>query len=248
MGELTAGWIFEWVGLISFLAMGTWVVVDTARNRRLSFVSLAMIAGTTMWWQEWYGDWGSYLIYNEDFALIPWGSTLWTTPNKPWSLIPAYGWYYAVALPGTLWLVGRLRQIRPTWGRVTTVVVVVLPIFYIYDVIVEVLGTYWGWWSYTESVGPAIHSAKGTFPLLFPLAFVCLFVVSAVLLIDNRDDRGHPRFEGWFGVTRVRAGWPQELTRVGVWIVVFNVTYLVTLIGPLVAIRELFGPSSAIVP
>src|SRR5437588_1052308 len=248
MGEPTASWVMEVLGPIVFLGFIVWAVVDTRRSRRLSLVSLALIAGTTMWWQEWYGDWGSYLLYNPHFRLLPWRSSLWTTPNKPWFVIAAYGGYYAVIFPLMLALIARVRSARPTWNRHVVAIGVSLVLFYAWDLLVEGGASVLGWWSYTDVAGAAIHSSKGTFPLLFPILLFCFFGVVATWILDQRDDLGRFRFEVVAGVGRVREGWRRELGRAGAWVVLFNGLYVVCLIAPLVAWREVWGAASALVP
>jgi hypothetical protein len=225
-----------------------WAVVDTRRHRRLSLVSLVLIAGTSAWWQEWYGDWGSYLLYNPRFRLIPWHTSLWTSPNKPWAVIPAYGWYYAIVFPAMIVVIDQVRRRRPTWNRHLTTILVALAIFYAWDLFIEGTASRLGWWSYTHSMGSSLHSSKGSFPLLFPILLFCVFGVVLTWIIDQRDDLGRFRFEVAGGVLRIREGWRREAGRAGAWIVMLNLTYAVCLIAPLVIWREGWGAASQLVP
>jgi hypothetical protein len=50
---------------------------------RLSVNGLVFLSSTTMFWQEFYADWGAYLHWNSDLRLLPGRKTLWTTANKP---------------------------------------------------------------------------------------------------------------------------------------------------------------------
>jgi hypothetical protein len=236
------------MGPVVFVVVGTWAILDTRRNRRLSLLTLALVAGTSMWWQEWFGDWGSYLIYNPKFHLIPWHTSLWTTPNKPWSVIPAYGWYYAIIFPFILFVVSRIRQARPTWNRHLTTITVALVLFYAWDLAVEGVASQMGWWSYTHTFGPALNSSKGSFPLLFPILVFCLFGVVATWIMDQRDDRGRFVFEAMVGVPRVAEGWRRETARAATWVVTLNGLYVVLLIAPVVFWRQVWGPVSHIVP
>lgn len=233
---------------ISFVGLVAWAVADTWRHRRFSVTTLGLIAGTTMWWSEWYGDWGAYLLYNPHYDLIPWGQSMWTTPNKPWWMIPAYGWYYAVGIPGSLRLVNRVRRAKPNWGRLSSLIVVAGLFFYAFDVAIEIPAVTFGWWTYAETWGPVYESTGGTFPLLYPVLLVDAYILVVCWLIDQRDDTGTARFERAFGVRRMRAGWGRETARLGAWVAVLNAAYLLVLMGPLVAIRLALGPASAIVP
>jgi hypothetical protein len=248
MNQPTAAWVIQVLGPIVFVGILVWAIVDTRRHRRLSLVSLALIAGTTAWWQEWYGDWGSYLLYNPHFRLLPWHSSLWTTPNKPWFVIPAYGWYYATIFPLMLLAISRVRQARPNWNRHLTTVLVALGLFYAWDLVVEGSAATFGWWSYSHALGAALNSSKGTFPLLFPILLFCLFGVVVTWIMDQRDDRGRFRLETVTGVVRIREGWRREVGRAGAWVAMLNIAYIACLIAPLVLWRDVWGPASSVVP
>jgi hypothetical protein len=147
-----------------------------------------------MWWQEWFGDWAAYIVYNPHFTLIPWHATTWTTPNKPWAVIPAYGWYYTLSLLLLVALVDRVRRSRPHASALLTAVAVGLPLFYLIDLLVEGGASVLGMWSYDHYVGPAITSSKGNFPLLHPIVFFAVWcTVMGVLVVrpgpDVQDDR-----------------------------------------------------------
>ena len=77
-----ANW-FELVQSTAFVALMIWVVIDTRRRGELGPAGLLTIAGFSIFWQEFYADWGAYLLWSPDFHMLPWGSTTWTTPDKP---------------------------------------------------------------------------------------------------------------------------------------------------------------------
>ena len=248
MGVPTASWVFEIVGAVAWVALLVVLVTQTVRTRRLSFWGCLFIGGTSMFWLEWYGDWATYLLYNPRFHLLGWHRSLWTTPNKPTAVIAAYGWYYCFIFPAILGIVALLRRRRPEWGRPMTLLLVTIPLFYAWDLLVEGMASVLGWWSYTSDLGPAINSSKGSFPLLYPILFFTFFGVVATWVMDQRDDRGGFRLETVAGVARLGAGWRREVGRAATWSVALNVLYLVTLIGPIVALRAWFGSSSHLVP
>lgn len=241
-------WVFPTLVYVTFVLLASWAMVDTWRNRRLSVTTLGLVAGTSMWWSEWFGDWGAYLLYNPDYALLAWKSSPWTTPNKPWWMIPAYGVYYAVAIPGGLAVAQRVFRARPQWGRTATVIVVAAVFFYAFDMAIEIPAVTYGWWTYVETWGPTYTSSRGTFPFAYPLLFVVAYVVAVCLLIDWRDDNRDLRFEQWAGVPLVRPGLRRETARLATWVVVLNGAYLLVLMGPLVALRLAFGSDNALVP
>ena len=248
MGEPTAKWVFQGLGPAVFAAMVVYFAVETYRRRRLSFGAVLLVAFTAIWWQEWYGDWGSYILYNPKFALIPWGTTKWTTPNKPWAVIAAYGWFYPTIYLLAIAVVRRVRAAWPEIPKWVAILLVTAPLLYAWDLFVEGAASRLGWWSYTDFVGPALTGAKGNFPLLYPILLNPLFAFVTTTVLLWRDDKDRPQVEVRSGVTRARSGWRQDVARVAVWAVTANVLYFVTLVGPIVVIRELFGHANELVP
>lgn len=76
---------------LAFVALLLWIVFDTGRRGELRHAALCAIGGCSIFWQEFYAGWGGYLLWSDAFPLMPWGSTLWTTPNKPWHTPSAFG-------------------------------------------------------------------------------------------------------------------------------------------------------------
>src|SRR5580698_9845954 len=240
-------WVFPTIMFVGYAVLLAWCILDTARNRRLSIVTLGLLAGTTMWWAEWFGDWGAYLLYSPRYQLLWWHQSTWTTPNKPLFMIAAYGVYYAVAIPIGLALVNRIRRWRPSWPAAVTLLLIV-PYFFMEDAIIEYPATHLGWWTYVNPIGPTIGSSRGVFPFLYPMVFTTIFVLTGCWLIDRYDANGRRVFEVRLGVERLKEGWRREIGRLASWVGVLNVTYLVTLIGPLVVLRLAFGPQKSLVP
>ena len=77
---------------------------------------------------------------------------------------------------------------------------------------------------------------------------ICLVGSIVIPLLSWRDAEGRARWESWFNIAQMRAGWRRELARVSIWCVVMNVAYLLLVAMPFVLVRELFGDSSSIVP
>lgn len=250
-GELDAPiapWLFQVVGPLVFVSLVAYFVVDTYRNRALSFGATLLAACTTLWWQEWYGDWGAYILYSPRFALMDWRSTLWTTPNKPWAVIPAYGWFYGTVFPLFVVLVTRLRDRFPRRPQWVLIAAVTVPALYVWDLIVEGGAALLGWWSYVDYAGPAISNASGNFPLLYPILLNPLFGFVTVSALMWTDADGRRKVESIARVDRVSAGLRRELARIATWAVTINAIYLITLVGPIVVYRELFGHANVFVP
>lgn len=245
--EPIATWIFEVIGPLVFVIVAAVCVVRSIRRRELTVPTLLLISATSMSWQEFFGDWGAYLLYSDKFALMPWGSTMWTSPNKPWAVIPAYGWYYTAVFPAMLAMIAALRR-RTGWGRLSSLLAVTFPIFYLWDLFIEGVAAGLGWWSYTTVYGPAILTDRGNFPVVYPLLLFVFYGIVATWVLDSRDDRGQFRHELIMRVNKLRPGWRRELGRALSWVVMMNVVYWVALEFPLVLIRELFLTGSTSVP
>ena len=91
-----APWVFEGLGPLLWIVMAVYYVRQCRKTNTLTVPALVFIGATTMWWQEWYGDWSSYLLYTPKLHLIPGYHLPLTSGNKPWAVIPAYGWFFGL--------------------------------------------------------------------------------------------------------------------------------------------------------
>ncbi|MBU1054896.1 MAG: spirocyclase AveC family protein [Proteobacteria bacterium] len=241
-------WIQEIIIPIISIIMLTLFIRQSFRAKALTFGALLYISATTMFWQEWYCDWGAYLLFNPAFSLMPWGSTLWTAPNKPWAIILSYGPFFTTIYLLMLALINKFHNKYPNLEKNRWILVVVIPSFYLFDLLFEGFAASQGWWSYTDYIGPALATERGNFPVVYPIIlFVFYGLITTWMLLRNSPDE-RVRFESWFGVEGIKAGWKRELTRLVAWIVVMNGLFIIFLSGPLVAVRELFGNPSLLVP
>jgi hypothetical protein len=244
-----APWLVEVLGTLVCLAVAVALVRRWWRDGRPNTAALLFVGALTMFWQEFYADWGAYLYYNPDLALIPWGDTPFTTPNKPWYVIAGYGWFYAAALPGMLALLGWLRRKQPRMPYAASLVVAALIPFYLWNLITaDALSFLTNWYQYLHPIGPSIHTAKGALPLLYPAFPFVLFAPLVVWSLDRRDDDGRTWFERLCGAQAEPKTGAAQLGQVGAWVVGMNLMYAATLTVPLVLVRVLFLPASSIVP
>ncbi|MBU1056594.1 MAG: spirocyclase AveC family protein [Proteobacteria bacterium] len=247
--NLSAIWVQEKLMLVVFFIVLIYLIRNSRRARELTFGTLLFIATTTMFWQEPYADWGCYLLFNPKLTLMPWGSTLWTSPNKPLNLIWQYGAFFAGIYSVMLWLVRKLHARYPQLSNLGAVLVIGIPIFYLFDLLVEGLCVKNGIHSYIKPlIGPVFVMAKGNFPLVYPVVPFVFYAVITLWVLRLRAANGHVRFESWFGAQRFAAGWQRELARVIIWILVMNGLYLLLFTGPAVAIRVFLGGPCALVP
>lgn len=135
--NLSAIWLQEKLMLVVFIIIIIYLIRNSFRAGELTFGMLIFISTTTMFWQEPYADWACYLLFNPKLNLMPWGSTLWTAPNKPWNLIWQYGAFFAGIYSVMLWLVRKLQARYPGLGNFGAVLIIGIPIFYLFNLFVE---------------------------------------------------------------------------------------------------------------
>lgn len=243
-----AKWLFEIGSPIMWVVIFAVLVVDSRRRGRLNPWLVFQLAFTTMFWQDFYGGWGGYFLYNRHFALMDWwGTSRWTGPNKPWFLIAAYGWWWTFAIGLSAIAMERLRRARPRWNLAVAFCLTIGPFFYVYDLAVESLAVHWHWWDYTRPVGPSLHTAGGNFPLVWPLLPQVAWIFAVVCLVAWRAPNGETRFEAALRLDRFD-GRRRHLARFGAYAVAFNVSYALILIIPMMLVRAAIGEPSTLVP
>ncbi len=244
----SAMWVQEIVVPFVWLVLLIIFLKKSMRKGELTFEALLFISTTTMFWQEGYIDWGAYLLFNPKFALIPWGSTLWTAPNKLWSMIPCYGIFFTPVYLLFLRLTRSMHTEKPEFKGAVKLFIVLIPLLYIWDLITEGPAALLGWATYTDYYGPALVLEKGNFPLVYPVLLISFQSAIAIWLLSMRGPDKIVRFESWFGIEKIRQGLKRELVRIGAWIVVMNGVLFVFLTVPVVLVRILFGHPSILVP
>lgn len=247
MGAPIALNAFQFGAPILWLLMAVVFLKNAETAGELSRAALLFLGGTTMWWQEWYADWGGYLIFSYEFAQIPWGLTPYTAPSKPWAVIPSYGWYFGLAFGFMAWLVDRAMA-KKKWGPFLASVIVVGPLFYVWDLIVEGGATALNWWEYTNNFGPELKTPNGNFPIVYP---IIPFVATAIIMVwafVKRDAQGFFMHERWAGVPGMARGFKREAVRVLASAVWLNLMFGLLLVLPLVLVRIVFGGPSTIIP
>jgi len=241
-----APWLFQYVFSAAGLVLLAVLLFRSFRRRRLSYATLLFLSAVTMFWQEFYADWGAYLLYTNRFALMPWHSAL-TSPNKPWFMPISYGWYFTVIFTLIPFAVLRLRARRPDMPLVVAVLVVAVPFFYLWDAVVEFSSVGAGYWTYANTVGPALHFHGTRVGLLHPLEFFTAYGALMAFLLTWRAD-GSPTFERLLGAHRRPPGWNTELRRLGAWIITMNAVYWFGFTVWLLLVRHAFGAANRLVP
>lgn len=241
------GWLFEVVGPLIWLALAAFFAYSCVKHKELTLPTLVFIGGTTMWWQEWYGDWGAYVLYNPHLALIPGYHWPLTSPNKPWAVIPAYGWFYALVYFPVLLACKKIHARFFPMAKLWIIAVAVSwPFFYVWDTLIEGGASILGIWSYVDFVGPAMQSTRGNFPLLYPVLTFSAMMTVTLLVIGAKTPQGTPLVECWARVHSL-TGTKRNIGRILTWIVTMNICYLIFIV-PTVLVRLAFLPPNSLVP
>lgn len=234
-----ATWMFDSPAYVIWAILAVVFLAQARKQGQLSLNALIFFGATSMFWQEFYADWGAKLVYSPDFALMPWESPM-TSPNKPWFMPAAYGCYFVTIYALQNKLIMRLRG-SGRCGLLWSVLLVTVPLFYLWDLLVEGIAVMMGWWVYLDPIGPSFHSAYGAMPLMVPILIFVVYGVAMAYLIADVRDNGRPRFESIGGFATGPAGAGREVRRVIVWCVVMNVVYGAFLAAPCMAVRILSG-------
>jgi hypothetical protein len=236
-------------GWIAFAAVAALLVYRWWKTGKPDTAALLFIGCLSMWWHEFYADWGAYLYYNPDLALLPWGPTALTTPNKPVYVLAGYGWFYAGAFAFILGLFGRFRGRFPGVPYLVALALTALVPFFLWNLVTaDGVSFLTNWYQYLHPVGPAIETSTGGLPLLYPAFPFVLFAPLVVFRLDRRSDDDRTWFERVLGVQPVITGWGQRLHKIVAWIVGMNIMYAACLTIPLVLTRFLVLPDNSWVP
>ena len=246
---MTAANWFELVMSVACGALIVWVVIETRRRSELGLVGLLAITGLSIFWQEFYADWGAYLLWSPDYQMLPWGSTTWTTPDKPAMNIVSYPVFMTAAFLSMLalqkWAHGRWPRVHPLVLSLVTAG----PVLIGFNLVMEYVSVEtFGLWTYVDTIGPVLHSDAGTMPLLYPNIPFGIFGAVTAFLIGWTNSEGRPRFEALIAKPGLPQGLKRDVLRAVAWMLTFNVTYWLFLITPTIVVRLIFGEPSALVP
>ena len=241
-------WIMETGSFYLWGILFVLAAIWTARNRRIPLFGLVLIAATSSFWQEFFGDWGAYVAWNPAFSRLPlWGEMPFTTPVKPAFIPASWGWWFAISIPLLTSLVLWLRRRLPGMSPRLLAMLCAFPLFFAYQIYVEGSSVENAWWTYDAVIGPSLDSANGRLPLIFPL-LLALWAGWFVGVLATRDEQGFMAHEVRFSVPARAPGRARELTRQWAMIVIFQVSFFAVNIAPAIIGRALFGGPSVLVP
>lgn len=219
---------------------------QSLKTRKFSPLFLSTVAAASAFWQETYGDWGTYLLYSDSFQTYEWAKGPLTAPVHCWWFIPGYVMFY-----GTLfaWMEHQVKIARGRWPNANPYLVATLlafPVFFLFDLVLEGTALGLGFWDYTYIFGPSLPIGGGTFPLLWPVIEQVPFLILVAVAMMWRNSRDQDVFQ--VIAHKVGRREPGQLAILVSWIVTFNVAFLVATIFPLMLLRFVAGPASTLVP
>lgn len=223
---------FGWpLWLIAGLLLA-WFMITGVRRGSLSFAALIFLSSASLFWQEFFSNWGAYLVYSPKFELMAWDAPF-ASPNKPWFMIASYGVYYLTIFPLILWSAEKLRGAWPALSSLLAIIVVGLPLFYLFNFLFETPATTNGWWAYMKSPGPHF----GNYPLIYPILpySVCGLIMTYVLSLKSPE--GVPAIENYRWVQNAAPGLGKELRRLAAWVINMNLMYWFFLCVPITLFR-----------
>jgi hypothetical protein len=172
--EPTGVWFFNWIIPIGGTIFMVLAIADVIRRRRLTWGFLFLFNSMAVYWMETIGDWGQMLFYSPAFAehhLLEWLPI--KTPNDPLFMPFAYSVYWGVHALLVLWL-SQWVSSRFGWSMLKSMVVLAIPVNYVWDFLVEGTATAMGWWTYDPGLGPVLEwDSGGRITLLWTIGLMC---------------------------------------------------------------------------
>jgi hypothetical protein len=196
-------WFFNWVIPVAGSVFIVLVIADVIRHRRLTWGFLFLFNSMAVYWMETVGDWGQHLFYSPTFAehhLLEWLPL--KTPNDPLFMPFAYAVYWGVHALLVLWLSQWLSS-RVGWSMLKSMVVLAIPVNYIWDFFVEGFATAFGWWTYDPGIGPVLEwDSGGRITLLWTIGLMCTWPNLIAYWAGKPPIRGLNHLERFCGLQR----------------------------------------------
>ncbi|MCT7657208.1 spirocyclase AveC family protein [Mycobacterium deserti] len=205
-------WFFNWVIPIAGSVFIVLAIADVVRRRRLTWGFLFLFNSMAVYWMETAGDWGQMLFYSPAFAehhLLDWLPL--KTPNDPLFMPFAYAAYWGVHALLVLWL-SQWVSSRFGWSMLKSMIVLAIPVNYVWDFVVEGTATAMGWWTYDPGIGPVLEwDSGGRITLLWTIGIMCTWPNLIAYWAGKPPVRGLNHLERFFGLERFTS--PKVLVR-----------------------------------
>ncbi|TAM64555.1 MAG: spirocyclase, AveC family [Mycobacterium sp.] len=152
------------------------VIAGVICRRRFTWGFLFLFNSMAIYWMETVGDWGQMLFYSPTFArhhLLEWLPL--KTPNDPLFMPFAYAVYWGVHAILVLWL-SQLVASRTGWSMLKSLLILAIPVNYVWDFVVEGTATAMGWWTYDPGMGPVLQWPNGgRITLVWTIGLMCVW-------------------------------------------------------------------------
>jgi hypothetical protein len=199
----TGVWFFNWVIPIAGSIFIVLAIADVVRRRRLTWGFLFLFNSMAVYWMETAGDWGQMLFYSPSFAehhLLDWLPL--KTPNDPLFMPFAYAVYWGVHALLVLWL-SQWVSSRFGWSMLKSMIVLAIPVNYVWDFVVEGTATAMGWWTYDPGIGPVLEwDSGGRITLLWTIGIMCTWPNLIAYWAGKPPVRGLNHLERFVGLDR----------------------------------------------
>ncbi len=178
-------------------------ILDVVRRRRFTWGFLFLFNSLAIYWMETVGDWAQHLIYSPAFAqhhLLEWLPV--KTPNDPLFMPFAYAVYWGVHALLILWLSQWLAS-KTGWSMLKSLLVLAIPVNYVWDFVVEGAATAMGWWTYDPGIGPVLEWPDGgRITLLWTIGLMCVWPNLIAYWAGKPPIRGLNHLERFCGLQR----------------------------------------------
>jgi hypothetical protein len=242
-------WMMETGSFILWPIIFVLCAIWAWKMKKFPVMLLLLLAGSSSFWQEFFGDWGAYLSWNPAFARLPfWGDMAYTTPVKPIFIPASWGWWFSLSITPllmlTIWLARKFPGISSNWWAFITVT----PLYSAYELWAEGSAVSQSWWSYNAVIGPQWTASNGAgMSIIWPV-ILALWAAWVVSMLARKDADGLWWHERKLGVAANGVGWGHELKRLGAFIVMFQLTCLLVVTLPPMITRIVAGGPSLLVP
>lgn len=236
-----------WIALFAIMAS---VLAWRHRNRaELSNTALIFIGSWTIFWQEYFNNWGGYLLYSPDLNLWPWGSTWWTSPNKPIFLIFSYPVFFTLIYSLFTTINRSVKKLMPAIPLLVIALAINGPLFWLWNYFVDGSSVENGIWNYVVTWGPTqLSSNGGNEPLVWPMIPFSIFGAVVAYYLSKHDANGHPTYLRLGKPERFAPGAKREGVRALTAILWWNAMYWFAFTAPLNLFRDLYLPATPLIP
>lgn len=233
-------------------------IYRSVQEKRLTWWLMISLSAASTFWLETFGDWGQHLSYSPNFRhySLP---LPFTAPHNPAWMPFMYAVYWVLHTWAILRAAQWFQKRRPGTGIGVAILVFSVPLTFVWNILVEGYAAYMGWWTYDPPIGPYLDMGRGNFPLLWPMLLMFTWPNLISWLVGLPEERGFNRLERWSGFERTllartgvpdpaAGGWKMQLWRMLTWLVVFQVTFVLCFMVPLLSLRLVSGWHSFYLP